>query len=113
MSTIEITKIFHSKGGAYIEENINKDILGESPYRKNFYLVEKFYTYFKDVIKKARITRNKNLLLQKCGKDNYYKLVNLINKYYNTGFTLEKSQEIDKVFEEMVSYYNNIIEDER
>lgn len=113
MSTIEITEIFHKKGGTYLEENINKNIPEECDYRKNFYLVEKFYTYFKDVIKKTRISGNKNLLLQTCGKENYYKLVNLINKYYNTGFTPEKAHELDQVFEAMVSYHNNIIDDNR
>lgn len=112
MSAIEITEIFHSKGGSYLEENLSKkSIIGESDYQNNFYLIEKFYTYFKDVIKKARITGNKNLLLQTCGEENYYKLVNLINQYYNTGFTQEKSKEIDKVFEAMVSYRKNLIDD--
>lgn len=110
MSTMEITKIFHAKGGTYVEENIKGDISEESNYRKNFYLVEKFYTYFKDVIKEARISENKNLLLQTCGKGNYYKLVNLVNQYYNTGFTTKKAKEIDRVFESMVCYYHNISE---
>ena len=113
MATIEITEIFHAKGGNYIEENIYEPILGESDYRKNFYLVEKFYKYFKNVIKETRISGNKNLLFQTCGKENYYKLVKLINQYYNTGFTPEKAEEINRVFKAMVYYYDNIKEDER
>lgn len=59
ISTIEITKIFYKKVETYIEENIKRDIQEESNYRKNFYLVEKLYTYFKNVIKEARISRNR------------------------------------------------------
>lgn len=113
MSAIEITEIFHKKGGTYVEENINKAIPIESDYNKNFYLVEKFYTHFKDVIKKARITGSKNLLLETCGKENYYQLVNLVNKYYNTEPTPEKIDEIDKVYNSMVNYQKKIKSEER
>lgn len=110
-SAIEITNIFHSKGGTYVEESANKDFAGESPYRKSFYLIDKFYNHFKDIIKKARISGNKNLLLETCGKENYYQLVNLINKYYNTEPTPEKNNEIDKVYNSMVDYQRNLEEE--
>ena len=110
-SAIEITNIFHSKGGKYLEESANKDFAGESSYRKSFYLIDKFYNQFKDIIKRARITGSKNLLLETCGKENYYQLVNLINKYYNTEATPEKINEIDKVYNSMVDYQRSLEEE--
>ena len=112
-STIEITDIFHSKGGTYVEESARKDIIGESPYRKSFYLIDKFYNQFKDEIKNARMTGSKNLLLETCGKENYYELVSLINKYYNTEPTVEKINKIDKVYNSMVSYQRKVEDEER
>lgn len=112
-SAIEITEIFHLKGGTYVEESARKNIVGESSYRKSFYLIDKFYNQFKDEIKKARITGNKNLLLETCGKENYYKLASLINKYYNTEPTTEKINEIDEVYNSMVNYQRKVKDEER
>lgn len=112
-STIEIIDIFHSKGGTYVEKSARKNIIGESSYRKSFYLIDKFYNQFKNEIKNARMTGSKNLLLETCGKENYYKLVSLINKYYNTEPTVEKISEIDKVYNSMVSYQRKIEDEER
>lgn len=112
-SAIEITEIFHSKGGTYIEDSARKNIIGESSYRKSFYLIDKFYNKFKDEIKKARISGSKNLLLETCGKENYYKLVSLINKYYNTEPTTEKINEIDEVYNSMVNYQRKVEGEER
>lgn len=112
-STIEITDIFHSKGGTYVEKSERKNIIGESSYRKSFYLIDKFYNQFKDEIKNARMTGSKNLLLETCGKENYYKLVSLVNKYYNTEPTVEKINKIDKVYNSMVSYQRKVEDEER
>lgn len=112
-SAIEITEIFHSKGGTYVEDSARKNIIGESSYRKSFYLIDKFYNKFKDEIKKARISGSKNLLLETCGKENYYKLVSLINKYYNTEPTTEKINEIDEVYNSMVNYQRKVESEER
>lgn len=112
-SAIEITEIFHSKGGTYVEDSARKNIIGESSYRKSFYLIDKFYNKFKDEIKKARISGSKNLLLETCGKENYYKLVSLINKYYNTEPTTEKINEIDEVYNSMVNYQRKVEGEER
>ena len=112
-STIEITDIFHSKGGTYAEKSARKNIIGESSYRKSFYLIDKFYNQFKDEIKNARMTGSKNLLLETCGKENYYKLVSLVNKYYNTEPTVEKINKIDKVYNSMVSYQRKVEDEER
>lgn len=112
-SAIEITEIFHSKGGTYVEDSARKNIIGESSYRKSFYLIDKFYNKFKDEIKKARISGSKNLLLETCGKENYYKLVSLINKYYNTEPTTEKINEIDEIYNSMVNYQRKVEGEER
>ena len=51
-------------------------------YKDNLYLIDDFYTYFKEILKKARITENKNFLMKKIGKENYQQFLQLINKNY-------------------------------
>lgn len=83
-SSQEITNIFKNKGGNLTSFCYN--IPFAYPYGYNLYLIDEFYDKFKDYIKIAKITNNKNYLIERIGKDNYYKYVELVNKYYSHYF---------------------------
>ena len=76
----DIGKIFHNKGGDFSPVCLNIGI--NHPYQRNKYLVEDFYNEFKDYIKKARITNNKNILINTIGKENYNEYVDLVHRSY-------------------------------
>ena len=107
-TALEITDIFKKKGGDLTP--ICKNIPFLFPYRKNFYLIDDFYNEFKNYIKEARITENKNILVNKVGKENYEELKNLIEEYYIDDLTKleEKRKEaepkIKSVIEKMKLY---------
>ncbi len=97
-TALEITDIFKKKGGDLTP--FCKDIPFVFPYRKNFYLIDDFYNEFKSYIKEARITENKNILVNKVGKENYEELRNLITEYYTND--IDKIEEIKKEAEPKV-----------
>lgn len=78
----EITKIFKRRGGDF--SAFCYDIPLEYAYEHNFYLVDEFYNLFKDYIKDARISDNKNTLVKRIGEDNYAAFLSLINSNYST-----------------------------
>lgn len=80
-ASFDITQIFKRRGG-----DLSSLCLGVPlfyPYEENFYLVNKFYEQFKDYIKVARISENKNELVSRVGRKEYEKYVDLINAYYS------------------------------
>lgn len=101
----EITEIFKSLGGNF--SSFCMDIPFLYPYKKNFYLVDRFYDEFKEYIKEARISDNKNALIERIGKDNYKRFVSFINEHYSmdiNAMNKDKTEEklyIDKLIEEM------------
>ena len=78
----DIEKVFHQKGGNLSPMCLNSGM--KHIYKENLYLIDSFYLMFKDYINKARITNNKNYLVNIVGKDNYESYVDLVNKYYRT-----------------------------
>lgn len=77
----EVTEIFHRRGGDF--SSFCMDLPYFRPYNENFYLIDSFYQEFKPFIKKARITENKNELVQRVGKDNYQRYVAFVRKNYS------------------------------
>ena len=73
----EILDIFHKLGGRINTPMLN-DTYKEWEILKNANL--KFYEKYKDVIKEARITDNKNLLFRYIAKDKYNEYVSLLNQ---------------------------------
>lgn len=76
----EITKIFRRRGGDLTSICFNLPF--QNIYESNFYLINKFYEMFKYYIKMARISDNKNALIKRIGKKEYFDFVKLINAYY-------------------------------
>lgn len=106
----EITQIFKSLGGDF--SSFCKDIPFLYPYKKNFYLIDRFYEEFKEYIKEARISDNKNALVERIGKENYKKFVSFINSHYSmdiNSMNEDKTGEmayVDSLIEEMKKYLN-------
>lgn len=90
-SSLKIYEIFKRRGG-----DLTSFLMGgiyESAYEYNHYLVERFFEYFEDLLKIARIGENKNLLLKKVGKEGYRLLCEAINDCYVTdGKVTDKNQ---------------------
>lgn len=80
-ASIEIANIFKRKGGNL--SSFCLDIPLEYAYEANFYLVDDFYETFKEYIKIARISDNKNALIKRIGETEYKEYLELINKYYS------------------------------
>lgn len=76
----EITAIFHQKGGDF--SSFCLDIPYFKPYEENFYLIDSFYREFRPFIKCARITENKNALVERVGKDVYQRYVQFVEENY-------------------------------
>lgn len=101
----EITKIFKQKGGDLSPFCYSIPFM--YPYESNFYLVDEFYEKFKKYIKVARISDNKNALVNRVGKDNYEMLVELVNFYYSDDLSHveknmeEASQKVKSIIEKM------------
>lgn len=101
----EITEIFKRKGGDLTAFCYNLPFM--SPYSFNLYLVDSFYNKFKEYIKVARITENKNELLNRVNPLNYNEFVKLINENYedNNFFAafreLIVTKKIDSLLNEM------------
>lgn len=85
--SVEIEKIFKSKGGDFSDFCLNIPLI-VSIYKYNFYLIDDFYTHFKKYIKIARIGNDKNTLISRVEKKEYEEFVKLVNKYY----TVDMSQ---------------------
>ncbi len=85
LSTLIITRKFKSRGGDLTP--FCKNLPFSLPYRDNFYLIEAFYNVFEDYIKEARISENKNILINKVGKENYEELAALVSTYYTIDTT--------------------------
>lgn len=92
-SNVEIKRIFKRRGGnlSCFPDTGN---LINIKYREYFYLVDSFYEEFKDLIKKARITNNINLLVNKVGKENYERFVDLINECLLKDISEERKQTV-------------------
>lgn len=80
-ASIEITNIFRRRGGDL--SSFCFDIPLDYFYAENFYLIDDFYETFKEYIKIARISDNKNELIKRIGESEYKKYVELINRYYS------------------------------
>jgi len=78
----EIFRIFKEKGGDFTL--FCTDIPFVYPHRNNLYLIDELYDKLKNYIKIAEISNNKNYLIERIGKDNYKKYVELVNKYYSS-----------------------------
>lgn len=81
-SSQEIAQIFKRRGGSLLPFCKNIPIVSYM-YEKNLYLIEEFYNKFKEYIKSARITENTNALVERVGKENYEKFVELITSSYS------------------------------
>ncbi len=63
----------------------------------NLYLIDEFYDTFKEYIKIARISENKNALIERIGKTNYKHFINLVNLGYTRQYSdLSIIEEIKK-----------------
>lgn len=79
LSAKEITEIFHNLGGCVQKRKVSYT---NSIYVELFPYVLKFYNKYKDLIKEARITENKNILFTKIEKGKYNIYANLIKIKY-------------------------------
>jgi len=82
MSTLEITKIFNNLGGNVLDDK-NYKIPLVGLYEKALPLVMPFYNKYKDIIKKARITENSNILYKYIDKNKYLEFKTFINDVIN------------------------------
>lgn len=89
----EITEIFKKKGGDL--SPFCKNIPLAYTYDQNLYLIDDFYDKFKKYIKIARISDNKNALIERIGKTNYENYINIINSYYTEDLLDEDYQDED------------------
>lgn len=105
-ASVEIHQIFKRRGGKF--SSFCYDMLLGNTYEENFYLVDEFYEQFKPYIKTARISENKNALVERIGKETYERFVNLVNKYFSDDDSvIEENKKqampsIKKVMDEMV-----------
>ena len=101
-ASLDITEIFHRRGG-----NLSSfcfDIPLINYYGDNLYLIDEFYSNFIDLLKIARITENKNLLVQKIGKENYQRLTQIVKSNYieTTEYTLKPNEEVQSELHELI-----------
>lgn len=82
----EITEIFHRRGGSF--GKICSKGLISSPLDTNSYLVQEIYEAFKDNLKTARISDNKNAFVGRIGKENYFSLIHHVKALYLTNRNL-------------------------
>lgn len=107
----EITKIFKEKGGDLSSFCYNIPFI--YPYLENLYLVDEFYDTFKKYIKVARISDNKNELINRIGKTNYVNYIDMLNSYYSEDLSTieqvkkEAQSKIKIIIEQMKSVANN------
>lgn len=95
-AALEITKIFKQKGGDFSSFCLNVPTLF-CPYNMNLYLIDEFYDTFKEYIKIARISENKNVLIERIGKTNYENFIKLVNSCYTRQYSdLSIIEEIKK-----------------
>lgn len=88
----EITKIFKQRGGDLSSFCFNISL--SYVYESNLYLVDEFYDKFKKYIKIARISDNKNALVERIGKSNYENYLSLVNYFYTEDITtIDKNKE--------------------
>lgn len=85
-SSIEITDNFHKLGGMLFDEDYNKyELLGAVEYDYFLPLVNRFYSTYKDVLKKVRITENLGLLYKYADKETFEEFVACVNEAYDLG----------------------------
>lgn len=107
----EITKIFKQKGGDLSAFCFDIPLI--YPYEDNLYLVDEFYDEFKKYIKVARISDNKNQLVEHVGKTNYENYVALVNSSYTTEEELisknklKNQQKVKNIVDKMRSVESN------
>ncbi len=77
-----ITDIFKRKGGDLSSFCINVDLY--NVYQNNFHLINEFFANFKSYIDKARISGNQKELLNRIGKEEFYKFASLVNDYFRS-----------------------------
>lgn len=79
-SSYEIARIFKRRGGNFSSFCCNISL--DSYYEYNFHLIDQFYDKFKKYIKIAKISDNKNELINRVGKENYKDFVEVVNTHY-------------------------------
>lgn len=79
-STLEIEKIFHDLGGKIF--NIPDFSCIRNNYNLLFPLINKFYDEYKDLIIKARMTENKNILFSKIDKEVFLEYEKFISEMF-------------------------------
>lgn len=85
-ASFEILSIFKRRGGDLSSFCIMPPI--PYAYEKNFYLVNDFYKLFKEYLKKARMTLNKNELIARVGEETYIKYTNLVRYSYHSNLDM-------------------------
>ena len=109
-ASVDIAEIFRQKGGNF--ESFCFDIFPFSyAYENHFYLIEDFYRNFIHLLKKIRITENKNLFIEIIGKDNYKRFVQFINRNYKTEYKVISSPQLESearsLVQEMIEHANS------
>lgn len=106
MTQIEALMIYEAikeKGISFIDEFYpNKNF--ECKYNLFIPSVAKFYKYFKDDLVDARISLNLGNLINKIGKENYCKLIQLLKEFHDNFFDCDRAifhQLINRVIEDM------------
>ncbi len=101
-TNVEIKEIFKRRGGN-LSCFPNTGHLINIKYREYFYLVDAFYEEFKEIIKRTRITNNINYLVNRVGKENYERFVDLINECFLKSVSEERKQEVIIEIEELIA----------
>lgn len=105
-AAIEITKIFKQKGGDFSSFCLDIPLFFRS-YNMNLYLIDEFYDTFKKYIKTARISDNKNALIERIGKTNYESFIRLVNSCFISNYNCLWM--IDELKESNLSQIKSII----
>lgn len=112
----DITKIFKRRGGDLTSICFNLPF--QNIYEGNFYLIDRFYEMFKYYIKIARISDNKNTLIKRIGKKEYFDFIKLVNIYYREDGIVPKRRKsfkrrLDEILNKMIANVNASINLER
>lgn len=106
-SALEIYEIFKMKyNGKVFEKDIMSDVVIYQ-YEKNHRIIEKFYTKYKDIIKKASLTNNMSHLLDVIGVDNFERLCDFINR--NKSNEEFNQNELNNILSEMESHKEKVL----
>lgn len=114
-SSLEITDIFHKLGGVIFDEDILRyNLVNLAEYNMFLPLINSFYSTYKDILKKVRVTGDLNLLYKYANKEvfgQYVQYVNFVKSYLsNVDFSGNPLELFDIVSEAEIEWSDIIVQ---